>query len=149
MKADLVLELRVLHLDSQAAEWDCVQHWAYLEHRRPQVLPLQWHSSSNKARPTPIRPYLLIVPSIQMHASMGPYLFKPPQITESFLPRKKDYVKIQGQPEHLQSIPRALRRRQYCQYRFLTSRVCLAIQSMPLCCSKLSKQTILTEFRIS
>ena len=35
--ADMVLEkeLRVLHLDPQAAEGDCVSHWAELEHRRP------------------------------------------------------------------------------------------------------------------
>jgi hypothetical protein len=33
-------ELRVLHLDPQAAG-DCVSHWAWLEHQRPQIPPAQ------------------------------------------------------------------------------------------------------------
>jgi hypothetical protein len=59
--AEMVVEkeLRVLHLDMQAAEGDCVPHWANLKHRRPQSPPSQWHSSSNKATPTAARPHLL------------------------------------------------------------------------------------------
>jgi hypothetical protein len=34
-------ELRVLHLDGQAAGGDCVPHWVYLEHRSPQSPPPQ------------------------------------------------------------------------------------------------------------
>jgi hypothetical protein len=43
MQADLVLEkeLRVLHLDLNAAGGDCVTHWVELEHRRPQGPPPQ------------------------------------------------------------------------------------------------------------
>ena len=50
MQADMVLEeLRVLHLDSQAVEGDCVSQWAHLKHRRLQSLPSQLHISSKKA----------------------------------------------------------------------------------------------------
>jgi hypothetical protein len=40
-QAGMVLEkeLKALHLDPQAAEGDCMPHWAELEHRRPQSLP--------------------------------------------------------------------------------------------------------------
>jgi hypothetical protein len=35
VQADMVLEeLRLLHLDLQAAEEDCVPHWVWLKHRR-------------------------------------------------------------------------------------------------------------------
>jgi hypothetical protein len=29
-----------------------VTHWLKLEHKRPQTPPLQWHTSSNKAKPS-------------------------------------------------------------------------------------------------
>jgi hypothetical protein len=48
-------ELRVLHLDLQAAKGDCGPHWRYLEHRRPQCPPPQRHALQT-------RPHLLIVP---------------------------------------------------------------------------------------
>jgi hypothetical protein len=41
MQIDAVLEkkLRVLHLDPQVADEDCVSHWGQLKHRRPQNPP--------------------------------------------------------------------------------------------------------------
>jgi hypothetical protein len=40
MQTSMVLEkkLRVLHLDLQAAEGNCILHWTYLEDRRSQNL---------------------------------------------------------------------------------------------------------------
>jgi len=52
-------ELRVLHPDQHAAGWGA--HWAWLEHLNLKVHS-QWHTSSNKATPTPTRPHLLIEP---------------------------------------------------------------------------------------
>jgi hypothetical protein len=62
MQADRVLkEMRVLHLDPQAAE-DWIPYWVELEHQRTQILPERWHISSHKATHIPTKPYLLIVP---------------------------------------------------------------------------------------
>lgn len=61
MQIDTALEkeLRVLHLDPQAAG-DCVSHWAKPELMRPQSCPQLWHTSSNKVTssnsPTPYGP---------------------------------------------------------------------------------------------
>jgi hypothetical protein len=43
IQEDMVLEkeMRVLHLDLQAAKGDCARHWVELEHRRPESLPPQ------------------------------------------------------------------------------------------------------------
>jgi hypothetical protein len=43
VQADMVMkkELRILHLDPQAAEGDEVPHWAELKYRRPQSPPSQ------------------------------------------------------------------------------------------------------------
>jgi hypothetical protein len=42
MQVDMVLEeLRLLHLDSQAAEGDCEPHWPQLEHRRLPIPSLE------------------------------------------------------------------------------------------------------------
>jgi hypothetical protein len=55
VKADMGLEkeLRVLHLDLQAAEEDCFPCWVELEHRKPQR---QLHRDT-----FPTRPHLLIM----------------------------------------------------------------------------------------
>jgi hypothetical protein len=88
MQVDTVLEkeLRVLHLDLQAAGRE--SDWAWLEYLSPQsppptaVLPptrphllQQGHTYSNKATPTPTKPYFLRVPlSVNL---WRPFLFKP------------------------------------------------------------------------
>jgi hypothetical protein len=43
IQADMVLEkeLRVLDLDPRVAEGDCLSHWVWLEHERPESLPPQ------------------------------------------------------------------------------------------------------------
>lgn len=75
-------ELRVLHLDHQAAEWRLFVTlgvaWAYIRCQSPSP---HWHASSNKAIPHPIRPLVLRLP-MSKHSNTylwGPYLFKPPQ----------------------------------------------------------------------
>jgi hypothetical protein len=42
-------------------EEDFISHWVELQHRRPQSPSHQGNISSNKAIPTPTKPYLLIV----------------------------------------------------------------------------------------
>ena len=97
VQAGMVLEEpRVLHHDLKSAwrrlsstssqEETLFSHWAEIEHRRPQSLPKQWHTSSNKATPTPIRPYILIMllPMIKhsntwILGGKGSNLFKLPQ----------------------------------------------------------------------
>ena len=62
--------LRVLHLHSKEARRNLSSTWLGGGSQSP--LP-QWYTSSNKAMPTPTRPYFLIVPLF------GPSVFKPPQ----------------------------------------------------------------------
>lgn len=58
-KADMVLEkeVRVLQLSGQNVNWDT---GGYPKHRKPQILPPEWDTSSNKAMPTPTKPHLPI-----------------------------------------------------------------------------------------
>ena len=44
-------ELRVLHLDTQVEDGDCVSHWGQLKHSRSQSPQAQYYISSNKATP--------------------------------------------------------------------------------------------------
>jgi hypothetical protein len=53
-------ELRILHLDPQAAECDC-DSLARLELIKKKFKP-SLHTFSNKPVPTPTRPHLLLVP---------------------------------------------------------------------------------------
>jgi hypothetical protein len=66
-------KLRVLHLDPQAAEGDCVPYSLRFEQRKPQSPPPQWETPSNKATCSLARPHLLIAPMGQV--------FKPPHHT--------------------------------------------------------------------
>jgi hypothetical protein len=85
MQADMVLEeLRILHLDSQAADVTATPFitWVSMISQGP---PPQRHTSSNKSTPTPSRPHLLIVPLLRGQAFKymnlwEPYLFKPPYL---------------------------------------------------------------------
>ena len=67
---ELQRELRVLHLGLQAAYREC--------DTRPGLNPPPVTHFSNKATPTPTRPYLLIV-SFSM-SIWGPFFFKLPQM---------------------------------------------------------------------
>jgi len=52
IQADMVLgELRILHLDMEAARRRLSSTLVESQHRRPQSPPTEWHISSNKATP--------------------------------------------------------------------------------------------------
>jgi hypothetical protein len=53
MHTDMVLELRVLHLEPQVAEGDCIPYWVKLKHKRD----LKVHLNSDTL--PPVRPHLL------------------------------------------------------------------------------------------
>jgi hypothetical protein len=62
----------------------------WLEHLKPQNLPAQWHTFSNKDIPTVTRLCLLIVPlpndqAFKFISLLRPFLFKPPQTVSSLL----------------------------------------------------------------